>query len=140
MVTIFPLLIAPLAALAPRGSRLAAAYFVVAPGRKSVSPRSSSGTAARDPVLIAPLGDARCVRLLASLAAMFAGLRPSSSEPTDRKALFRHLLLQIGGANIAGADRTGTSPTSSLLADEKRVGSFLLSSAARDPSYGPLYC
>jgi hypothetical protein len=53
--------------------------------------------------------------------------------------LFRHLFLQIGGANIAGADRTRTSPTSSLLADEKRVGSFLLSSAARDPSYEPLY-
>jgi hypothetical protein len=35
------------------------------------------------------------------LAAMFAGLRPSSSELTERKALFRHLLLQIGGANIA---------------------------------------
>jgi hypothetical protein len=34
------------------------------------------------------------------LAAMFAGLPPSSSEVTERKALFRHLLLQIGGANI----------------------------------------
>jgi hypothetical protein len=31
---------------------------------------------------------------------MFAGLPPSSSELTERKALFRHLLLQIGGANI----------------------------------------
>jgi hypothetical protein len=34
------------------------------------------------------------------LAAMFAGLPPSSSELTERKALFCHLLLQIGGANI----------------------------------------
>jgi hypothetical protein len=31
---------------------------------------------------------------------MFAGLPPSSSELSERKALFRHLLLQIGGANI----------------------------------------
>jgi hypothetical protein len=35
------------------------------------------------------------------LAAMFAWLPPSSSDLTERKALFRHLLLQIGGANIA---------------------------------------
>jgi hypothetical protein len=40
--------------------------------------------------------------------------------------LFRHLLLQIGGANIENP------PTSSSLADEKRVRSFLLSTAARD--------
>jgi hypothetical protein len=50
--------------------------------------------------------------LLASLAAMFAGLPPSSSELTERKALFRQLLLQIGGANI------DNPPTSSSLADE----------------------
>jgi hypothetical protein len=32
---------------------------------------------------------------------MFAGLPPSSSEEmTERKSMFRHLLLQIGGANI----------------------------------------
>jgi hypothetical protein len=31
---------------------------------------------------------------------MFAGLPPSSSEMTERKSVFRHLLLQIGGANI----------------------------------------
>ena len=30
---------------------------------------------------------------------------------------FRRLLLQIGGANIAGADRAGHPPTSSLHAD-----------------------
>src|SRR5215203_5715068 len=42
----------------------------------------------------------RFIRLLAPLAAMFAGLPPSSSELRDRKALCRHLLLQIGGANF----------------------------------------
>jgi hypothetical protein len=31
---------------------------------------------------------------------MFARLPPSSSDLTERKALFRHLLLQVGGANI----------------------------------------
>jgi hypothetical protein len=41
--------------------------------------------------------------------------------------LFRHLLLQIGGANIA------KPPTLSSLADEKRVDSLLRSTAARDP-------
>jgi hypothetical protein len=50
--------------------------------------------------------------LLAPLAAMFAGLPPSSSELTERKALSRQLLLQIGGANIENP------PTSSSLADE----------------------
>jgi hypothetical protein len=43
---------------------------------------------------------------------MFARLPPSSSELTERKALFRQLLLQIGGANIENP------PTSSSLADE----------------------
>jgi hypothetical protein len=38
---------------------------------------------------------------------MFAGLRPSSSDLAERKAMFRHLL-QIGGATIE-------SPTSSSL-------------------------
>jgi hypothetical protein len=36
---------------------------------------------------------------------MFAWLPPSSSELTERKALFRHLLLQIGGANIENSPR-----------------------------------
>jgi len=40
------------------------------------------------------------------LAAMFAGLPPSSSDPTERKSVCRQLLLPIGGANIAGADRS----------------------------------
>jgi hypothetical protein len=51
--------------------------------------------------------------LLAPLAAMFAGKPSSSSDPTKRSCCkirsvldaFRRLLLQIGGANIAGADR-----------------------------------
>jgi hypothetical protein len=34
------------------------------------------------------------------LAAMFAGLPPSSSKMVERKGVVRHLLLQIGGANI----------------------------------------
>jgi len=66
---------------------------------------------------------------------------PSSSYPTKplRRRVcialdsFRRLLLQIGGANIAGAHRASWPPTSSSLADEKHVGSFLLSTAARDP-------
>jgi hypothetical protein len=53
------------------------------------------------------------VQLLAALAAMFAGEPPSSSNPTKRSGrrissvleAFRRLRLQIGGANIAGADR-----------------------------------
>jgi hypothetical protein len=40
--------------------------------------------------------------------------------------LFRHLLLQIVGANIENP------PTSSSLAEEKRLRSLLLSTAARD--------
>jgi hypothetical protein len=32
---------------------------------------------------------------------MFAGLPPPSSELTERKSAVPHLLLQIGGANIA---------------------------------------
>jgi hypothetical protein len=72
---------------------------------------------------------------------MFAGQPPSSSDPTKRLRrrmghvldAFHRLLLQIGGANIAGTDRAEKPPTSSSFADEKRVGSLLLSTAARDP-------
>jgi hypothetical protein len=46
---------------------------------------------------------------------MFAGEPPSSSDPTKRLRLehldldaFRRLLLQIGGANIAGAGAPGS--------------------------------
>ena len=56
---------------------------------------------------------ARCVQWLAPLAAMFVGEPPSSSYPTKRSCAqpapprtpSRRLLLQIGGANVAGADR-----------------------------------
>jgi hypothetical protein len=64
--------------------------------------------------------------LLAPLAAMFAGLPPSSSELSKRKSVFRHLLLQIGGANIENP------PPSSSLAEEERLISLLLRAAARD--------
>jgi hypothetical protein len=72
---------------------------------------------------------------------MFAGEPPSSSDPTKRLCrrisfvldAFRRLLLQIGGANIAGADRAGKPPSSLSLGDEKRVPSLRLSTAARDP-------
>jgi hypothetical protein len=37
---------------------------------------------------------------------------------------FRRLLLQIGGANIAGADRASWPPTSSSFRDEQRVPSL----------------
>jgi hypothetical protein len=45
---------------------------------------------------------------------MFAGLPPSSSDLAERKALFRHLLLQIGGANIENP-----APSSSLAEEER---------------------
>jgi hypothetical protein len=72
---------------------------------------------------------------------MFAGEPPSSSDPTKRLCRrisfvldsFRRLLLQIGGANIAGAERAGKPPSSLSLGDEKRVPSLRLSTAARDP-------
>src|SRR5829696_6351660 len=54
----------------------------------------------------------RSVRLLAPLAVMFAGLPPSWSELTKRKSIVRHLLLQIGGANIENPP-----PSSSLAPD-----------------------
>jgi hypothetical protein len=62
----------------------------------------------------------RSVRLLAPLAAMFAGLPPSSS------ALFRHLLLQLGGANIENP------PPSSSHPEEERLCSLLLRTAVCD--------
>jgi hypothetical protein len=42
--------------------------------------------------------------------------------------------LQIGGANIAGADRAWSPPCSSSFADEKRIGLLLLTTVERDPS------
>jgi len=53
------------------------------------------------------------------LAAMFAGLPPSSSELSERKALFRHLLLQIGGANIENP------PPPSSLAEERTPSALM---------------
>src|SRR5215204_5302522 len=69
------------------------------------------------------------------------GKPPSSSDPTKRLCrritplleAFRRLLLQIGGANIASADRVGEPPTSLSLGDERHVPSLLLSTTARDP-------
>jgi hypothetical protein len=51
---------------------------------------------------------------------MFAGLPPSSSELTNGRALFRHLPLQIGGANIENP------PPSSSLAEERTARQCLL--------------
>jgi len=39
---------------------------------------------------------------------MFARKPPSSSDLAERKALFRHLLLQIGGANLANPPPSST--------------------------------
>jgi hypothetical protein len=58
---------------------------------------------------------------------MFAGEPPPSSNPTKRLSwnqlssldAFRRLLLQIGGANIASADRASV-PLSSSLARSKQ--------------------
>ena len=60
---------------------------------------------------------------------MFAEEPPSSSDPMKRLSgesalypkAFRRILLQIGGANIAGADRALQPPTSSALAEEIRL-------------------
>jgi hypothetical protein len=83
---------------------------------------------------------------------MFAGEPPSSSDPTKRSfrrissdlEAFRRLLLQIGGANIAGADRafaTAAFLAHSQPAATAEVGlfrrlaarSFVQASGARDP-------
>ena len=59
--------------------------------------------------------------------------RHLSSIVYHRSDAFRRPLPQIGGANIAGADRAWQPLTSSSLGDEKRVPSLLLSRASRDP-------
>jgi hypothetical protein len=84
---------------------------------------------------------ARCISWLASLAAIFAGKPPSSSDPTNGRVgesahfsdAFRRLLLQIGGASIASVDRADEPLSSASLGDGKRVSSLVLRSAARDP-------
>src|SRR4029450_5643821 len=73
------------------------------------------------------------------VAAVFVGPDETSvSENQLCLEAFRRLLLQIGGANIAGADRALKPPTSSSLADKKRVGSLLLSTAAIQSAEGVL--
>jgi hypothetical protein len=47
---------------------------------------------------------------------MFAGLPPSSSDLAERKALFRHLLQQIGGANIENPPPSLAKERTPLLA------------------------
>jgi hypothetical protein len=49
---------------------------------------------------------------------------------------FRRLLLQIGGANIACADRALEAAYFVVARGRKRVPSLLLSTAARDPVLG----
>jgi hypothetical protein len=74
-------------------------------------------------------------------AAVFVESDETTVSETSAPVLdaFRRILLQIGGANIAGADRACHPPTSSSLRDEKHVGSLLRSTAARDPgSIAPL--
>jgi len=53
----------------------------------------------------------------------------TSMEISTALDAFRQLLVQIGGANIAGADRAWEPPTSSSLADDKSVSAR--SSSAR---------
>jgi hypothetical protein len=71
---------------------------------------------------------ARCARGdVRRIAAVFVGSDEKLSRRiSSARDAFRRLLLQIGGANIAGADRAWQPPTSSSLADEKRVASLLL--------------
>jgi hypothetical protein len=78
---------------------------------------------------------ARCARGDVRLgAAVFVESDETAiSEESPLSDAFRRLLLQIGGANIASADRTWSPPTSSSLADDNACCSFLLSTAERDP-------
>ena len=60
---------------------------------------------------------------------MFAEEPPSSSDPTkdclerisSARDAFRRLLLQIGGANIAGADRAVRPPSSVVIELAPRI-------------------
>jgi hypothetical protein len=68
------------------------------------------------------------------VAAVFVGSDETRSQQISSVLdTFRPLLLQIGGANIAGADRAWQPPTSSSLAEEERLRSILLSTTARNP-------
>src|SRR5215217_9076705 len=72
---------------------------------------------------------------------MFAREPPSSSDPTKRPfrrissdlEAFRQLLLQIGGANIAGADRA-VWPLPSSLTRSLQLLARSSRTAARDPN------
>jgi hypothetical protein len=99
----------------------------------------SSGQARRTDAAIgspeaAPTGAivSGCVGLLRSpsslcpLARRLRRIRRTSGPGQLDLDAFRRLLLQIGGANIAGADRVWLPPTSSSLWDEQRVPSLLL--------------
>jgi hypothetical protein len=63
------------------------------------------------------------------LAVMFAEEPPSSSDPTKRlsrtissvRDAFRRLLLQIGGASIAGAGRARQAPSSDCVLSDPRT-------------------
>jgi len=68
-------------------------------------------------------------------AAVFVGSDEDGrvGESAHFSDAFRRLLLQIGGANIASADRADEPLSSASLGDGKRVSSLVLRSAARDP-------
>jgi hypothetical protein len=90
--------------------------------------------------LIAPLAklavsnaSLRSLRCLLGAAVFVGSDETIVSQISSVLEAFHRLLLQIGGANIAGADRAWQPPTSSSFGDEKRVPSLLLSAAARDP-------
>ena len=70
-----------------------------------MSRRSSSARRVARSDLIASLAKARSVRLLAPLAAMANPTKRSRRRISSGLEAFRRLLLQNGGANIAGADR-----------------------------------
>jgi uncharacterized protein (UPF0210 family) len=70
-------------------------------------------------------------------AAVFVGSAETiMSVSSSVLEAFRRLLMQIGGANIAGADRAVEAAYFVVTRRRKRVGSFLLSTAARDPALG----
>ena len=94
------------------------------------------------PSLIAPLACARSVEWLAPLAATFAGAavfvgadETIVSEDQLLLDAFRQLLLQIGGANIASADRA-VEPAYFVVARRRKSVSARFSSArrGRDPT------
>jgi hypothetical protein len=64
--------------------------------------------------------------LIAALAALaVSNCSPRSQRCSLHGRRLRRILLQIGGANIAGADRAWSPPTSSSFADDERVGCYV---------------